>query len=237
MHSHAEAVARQAIGNEGTRTLLHLLSLREKRRGNLAWTRRSNSRSNVVSRPPGKGRQRGNDKRRGYTLIELLAVVSVSAVLLGIFLQLFVASSRLHALGAEALIRFEHIEDVEATFREAVRESTGVAEACWHYQTNTQCVVLERPGTGDTKRFALFYLQQDTNRMAYGVVTLQGASHEIEYWETLSPTIASVAFTYDEKGGVRMTYSLARDEDDGRAVQDYEVYATPQPLLAKGVEQ
>lgn len=181
--------------------------------------------------------QRINATRRGYTLWELMAVIACLAVLVVIFMQLFLTSSRLYALQSEALVRFEHIDDVEASFREAVGEGTRIVPQAWGYQSNDTTVVLQRPSHSGEDRYTLLTLLPEKKKLAYGRVVVRNGAREIEYWKTLQAPIEDLEFTYEESAGVRMFYSLARDEDDDRAVQTYEVYAAPQTFVAMGEVQ
>jgi hypothetical protein len=170
---------------------------------------RAGRRRSFCSRVPGFARRRrcaGETPapqwprpRSGYTLLEMLAYVSIFAIVVNLAAALFVSSTRLRMMGSEALERMQALEEMGAGFSDAVRESLGVVEQGGAYRTTGDTLVLALPGE---RRYAVLgRLRGDDRLVLMRIHDREVETHE--YLKTFPRPLQALEFAHEPQAGGR----------------------------------
>ena len=148
----------------------------------------------------------------GYTLIELLAYLSVFAVVVNLAGSLFVSAGRLRMMGNEALERMQALDEMGRRFTDAVHESSGVAREADGFTTSDETLVLNLPHD----RYAVMGRLRGDDRF----VTMKfaaGAPGTPEFLKTFSYPVEHMIYSVGARGDVTMRVRLRNDAPHGGA--------------------
>ena len=104
---------------------------------------------------------------RGYTLMEMLAVIALLAVGINLCMSIFISASRLSALSTQTLDRIGGIAEIEQTFVDAVRASCDVVPKAGRFATNDTCVALRMPSQDGAARYRVIGEHKQTHTLAF----------------------------------------------------------------------
>ncbi len=163
--------------------------------------------------------------QHGYTLLELLAYLSIFAVAINLAGSLFVSATRLHMLGDDAIARMQAVDEIAAAFTGAVHESLGVVESADGYVTSDDTLVLQLPDT----RFAVLGRLRGDDRFVL-LEFRSGQRGTPTFLETCSYPLTSLAFDR-VAGAIRMRVQVRHDtrRDSG----EHTVVATPRSYVTE----
>lgn len=137
-----------------------------------------------------------NPRRAGYMLLEVLAVVSILAIVLGLAGQILFTCTRLSTFGMRAADRIGQAAEVEETFRAAVRESFTVSPGVGPYRGDASTLVLETPAEHG-RRFVVLGRIRDGDRLSVLKVLEKDGTFETEYLSTAALPVKSLSFALD----------------------------------------
>lgn len=168
-----------------------------------------------------------NPRRAGYMLIEVLAVVSILAVVLGLAGQILLTCTRLSSFGTRAADRIGQAAEVEEAFRAAVRESFAVSAGVGAYRSDAGTLVLETPSDAG-RRFVVLGRIRDEERMSVLKVVDKDGSFETEYLSTSALPIKSLSFTHDaaDPAQARRITMYLEPQGQGKTSAAREIVAT-----------
>jgi type II secretory pathway component PulJ len=159
----------------------------------------------------------------GYTLIELLAYLSLFAVAINMAGALFVSATRLHMLGDDAIARMQAVDEIAAAFTDAVHESLGIVESADGYVTSSDTLVLQLP---DARVAVLGRLRGDDRFVM--LKFRSGQRGTPTFLETCSYPLTSLAFD-QVAGAIRMRVQMRHNTR--RESGEHTVLATPRSYV------
>jgi hypothetical protein len=166
----------------------------------------------------------GNRTAHGYTLLELLAYLSVLGVAVNLAGALFVSATRLHMLGDDAVTRMQALDEIADAFTDAVQESLGAVDGADGYATGEDTLVLRMPGDrfavlgrlrGDARFVVMKFHAGDAGAPTF-LETCSYPLHELSFERTL------------EGGAIAMRVHLQRES--ARDGAGHTVIATPRSV-------
>lgn len=164
-------------------------------------------------------RPQNSNRKRGFTLLELLGACSIMVVLANILTVQFVTTFRLHRLSQLALDRCEQVEEAGERFRRATREANGVVEAVGPFRTGTNLVVLALPTPTDEpsdRRFAVLGAVFEPDRFSVLIVRESSGSFEVETAYTTHLPFEEIEFAIEAEknyASTLLTLNLSIDTE------------------------
>ncbi len=132
---------------------------------------------------------------RGYTLIELLVYAFVLAIIVNMSVSLFLNAKRLSALGEMAFDRIGGVEEIGREFRDAVRQSDGIAPDLDAIETDEHCLVLTRTGAKG-RRYVVIRADTEGQYLRLEEYSRNGKELWLERLKTFALPIAGIRFEY-----------------------------------------
>jgi type II secretory pathway pseudopilin PulG len=166
------------------------------------------------------------NKRAGYMLIEVLAVVSILTVVLGLAGEILLTCTRLSAFGTRAEEQYRQTGELEEAFRAAVREASAVSPGVGNYRSGADTLVLEVPSV-EGRRYIVLARPGNAPRMSVLRLNEHDGALDSDYLSTQALPLQSATFEYDSAAPETARRITLRFTPQGRekAVRTYELTA------------
>lgn len=170
----------------------------------------------------------GIKESAGMTLLEIIGYTFILSILVGLCLQVFLGSTRLAAVGGAAVDRIEGLAAIQTEFRQAVRESAGVAASAAGFESTESQAVLSQP---DGERFIVFGMPDGTQQLCKRTIRVKDGAWDLEGAVSYPVELSGLRFTYSggapaTSRGVTLHATAAGRAKDNRVGKDVTVAAT-----------
>lgn len=138
---------------------------------------------------------------RGFSLFSILVYGAIFAIMMNFAMTLFIATSRLSAVGNAALQRVEELNDLSRSFTRAVGESRGAVATLGEYKSNEKVIILRMPESAASPgvaRYRILGELRSDGTLSEAIVLARGAELELTYFKTFSVPSISHRFILGE---------------------------------------